>query len=307
MKLNVVGAQNTVADLFDEFDEDCSGEITYEEFAFGLLGVRTGSAKEDAANKGAVERVKAKIFERGGKNAGIRACTRILAAMDKDGNRSLDREEFQDGFGVYGVELNEDDMDKLMRHFDKDNSGKVTIEEFLKGIRGRMPRCRRVLVRQAFNILDEDGSGEITMEEFKCRYDASKHPDVMDEDDPELKKAAEERILDEFMDTWDADDSGIITWKEFYEYYQDISAGIDMDDYFELMIRNAWHMSGGEGWCANTSNTRVLVMHRDKDGNDWQTVEEIQDDLGLDKSDKEEMIRRLKKQGVKDILDVQLS
>ena len=57
---------------------------------------------------------------------------------------------------------------------------------------------------------------------------------------------------------------GIITFQEFHEYYRDISAGIDSDDYFELMVRNAWHISGGEGAAANTSCRRVLVTHSDK-------------------------------------------
>ena len=74
------------------------------------------------------------------------------------------------------------------------------------------------------------------------------------------------------MDTFDGGvKDGKVTPDEFIDYYTDVSASIDDDDYFELMIRNAWHISGGEGWCANTSNRRVLVIHNDG----RQTVEEI--------------------------------
>ena len=45
------------------------------------------------------------------------------------------------------------------------------------------------------------------------------------------------------------------------------------------MIRNAWHISGGEGWCANSSCRRVLVTHNDG----HQTVEEIKNDIGMGK------------------------
>ncbi len=43
------------------------------------------------------------------------------------------------------------------------------------------------------------------------------------------------------------------------------------------MIRNAWHISGGEGWCENSTCRRVLVTHADG----HQTVEEIKVDVLL--------------------------
>ena len=52
---------------------------------------------------------------------------------------------------------------------------------------------------------------------------------------------------------------------------------IEDDDYFELMMRNAWRMAGGKGFAANTANRRVLVTH--KDGR--QSVETVNDELGL--------------------------
>jgi hypothetical protein len=97
---------------------------------------------------------------------------------------------------------------------------------------------------------------------------------------------------------------GEITFDEFLEYYKEISAGIDSDDQFELMIRNAWRIAGGEGACANTANKRVLVTN--KDGS--QSIATIEQELGMKggKGEKamEEVKERLARQGLKDIKDV---
>ena len=86
-------------------------------------------------------------------------------------------------------------------------------------------------------------------------------------------KRTPSEVLREFLDTFDSvEKDGKITPEEFCEYYSNVSASIDDDDYFELMIRNAWHISGGEGWCGNSSCRRVLVSHTDG----HQTVEEIE-------------------------------
>ena len=88
--------------------------------------------------------------------------------------------------------------------------------------------------------------------------------------------------------------------RRVHEYYRDLSTNIEDDDYFELMVRNAWHISGGEGWCANTSCLRVLVTHSDG----GQEVVEVKDDLGLDVTSSEAIIKMLDSQGVEDIVAV---
>ena len=120
-------------------------------------------------------------------------------------------------------------------------------------------------------------------------YDASKHPDVISG----KKKAGE--ILRDFLDTFDGGDKdGVVTFSEFCHYYSNVSCSIDDDDYFELMIRNAWHISGGEGWCANSSCRRVLVTHPDG----TQTVEEVKNDIGMKADDKAAMKANIEAQGV---------
>merc|ERR1712070_243124 len=158
-------------------------------------------------------------------------------------------------------------------------------------------RCIK-LVKQAFGLLDKTGDGVCTMEDFQMAYDASEHPMV------KAGKMTTEEALSEFMEVFESGKAdGTITWGEFLDYYKDLSAGIDNDDYFELMIRNAWHMSGGEGWCANSSCRRVLVTHTDG----GQEVCEIENDLGLKADDIQGMIQRLTAQGVEDIQSISLA
>ncbi len=87
----------------------------------------------------------------------------------------------------------------------------------------------------------------------------------------------------------------------FLTYYADVSASIDEDDYFELMMRNAWHIAGGEGQTGNTSNLRVLVSFTDGRPDEVICVE---NDLGVKATDTAKIIQRLTKQGVENIKGV---
>ena len=44
----------------------------------------------------------------------------------------------------------------------------------------------------------------------------------------------------------------VVTKEEFEEYYNNVSASIDNDDYFALMMNNAWNLDGSKvtkkGW-----------------------------------------------------------
>ena len=74
--------------------------------------------------------------------------------------------------------------------------------------------------------------------------------------------------------------AGQVSRQEFEEYYSNVSAIIDNDDYFELMIRTAWGISGFEqAWekTGQESKVRVKVFHQDG----TQSEEEIKQDFGL--------------------------
>merc|ERR1712048_1464357 len=160
--------------------------------------------------------------------------------------------------------------------------------DFLVAIRGNINKRRQGMIDMAYKILDKTGDGKITAEDIQVAFNVDHHPDVL------AGRLSPEDALGHFFNQFDnIDEDGTITRKEFTEYYKNVSASIDNDDYFELMIRNAWHLPGGEGWCENTSNARVLVVTQDNS----QKVVMIRNDLGLDLHDRKAVLAALKAQG----------
>lgn len=228
---------------------------------------------------------------------GIRSLARVLRILDDSGNKKIDRDELKYGMRDFGLDLSERDLDTIMDCFDRNKDGQIDFDELLRGLRGSLNRRRRELIMMAFDVLDKDGSGEVTIEDVRAAYSAKLHPEVR------AGRKTEDEVLREFLSQWDTlEKDGIVQRDEFLDYYKDVSASIDDDDYFELMIRNAWRISGGTGASANTANRRVLVVHSDG----AEEVVEIKKELGLDIKNFLAVKRALEAQGVTDIADIKV-
>lgn len=111
----------------------------------------------------------------------------------------------------------------------------------------------------------------------------------------------------EFMSNWESqgggEQDGEVSLKEFIEFYRDVSASIDSDDYFELMMRNAWHIAGGEGVCANTANIRCRVTHSDGSSE----IIALTNDFAISRNELPLIRAKLREQGVTDIRSISLA
>jgi len=289
-KLNFSGYDVDVRALFKRFDIDHTGTLQTDEFC-SMLFNEPGSRATTAIGK-----VREILTKRSGGVSSLKSLGLQFRLLDSDSSGSLTRSELDAGLDKFmrgfGVHLSKAEIDELFKLFDVDSSGTVTYDEFLKGIRGSMGPERIALVKLAFRQLDQRGAGIVTLEDIARVYDVSGNPLV------KAGKLSKVDALKAFMSHWHlahkkhTDD---ITEEDFLEYYDWVSASIDRDDYFELMIRNAWHIEGGEGWAANTSNLRVLVTHEDG----HQSIETIKNDLGLRRDDIEGIKSRLRSQGIK--------
>ena len=70
-------------------------------------------------------------------------------------------------------------------------------------------------------------------------------------------KKIEDQILQEFLDSFETahamrnneTPNYVVTKEEFEEYYNNISASVDDDAYFKLMMENAWKLTDEKQVC----------------------------------------------------------
>jgi Ca2+-binding EF-hand superfamily protein len=250
--------------LFKKYDANENGKLDYEEFA--NFFARMGSGNNPNVNpvfgvtreppNQVLDKIKATLKARGAN--GIRGLGIVFRRMDTSRDRKMDRYEFMWGLKENGHTLSPSEFERIFKYFDKNNDGKISYDEFLVGLRGDMNDRRKSLVGLAYQKLDKDHSGFVTVDDLQVNYDVSWHPKF------KSGEMSKKDILEDFLKQWDTvDKDGRVTKEEFENYYKDISASIDDDDYFELMIRNAWHIAGGKGACENTTIPRHLVTNAD--------------------------------------------
>lgn len=280
--------------LFHRYDVADKEVVTMNQFSLQLFGLKV-VPQSNPQTRDVLKQVRKLLLARG--ENGFRGLVRILRRMDDNGNRQLEPRELADGLATYGLHLNNKELATLFKSFDRDGNGHISITEFIVGLRPTISPARLAIVKMAFLRLDKNPDGTVTMEELRSIYRTDKHPSVLD------GTKTPDEVLSEFNDCWDRNGDDIITEAEFIEYYKDLSASIDNDAYFELMLRNAWHIAGGKGAAANTANLRCLVTRMDG----TQSVECIIDDLGLPDKKPETLAAALRKQGVTDILKVEVA
>lgn len=170
--------------------------------------------------------------------AGIKGIGRMFKQLDDDQNKTLTFQEFKDGLINHNVSFTNDEMTSLFKVFDKDGSNTISYDEFLIRLRPPMNQTRMNLVMKAFTKLDKTRDGKITCEDLANVYNVKDNPKFQNGD------MTEQQILAQFLDSFEVTQhkDGIVTFDEFVNYYSGVSASIDSDIYFDIMMRNSWKL-----------------------------------------------------------------
>lgn len=227
---------------------------TYRPKASSLesLAISRGIIESPASNHPLIERLRRDLCARGTDGSGFSDLMRRFNVLDRDGSKTLNLDEFKIAFQRCNLNFNDQEISTLFYFFDNSDKNYIDYEEVLLALRGPVNHFRRELMEKAFQQIDINGECVVTPEDLIGRFDPSQHPDVKNG----TKKAQE--VFREFLKSFEVggEVEGKITKNEFFSYYYNVSASIDRDEYFEILIRNSWHFSGLESWNSSAANPR---------------------------------------------------
>ena len=183
-----------------------------------------------------LQRLREQLAARGAKT--IASIGRVFRNLDSyDGNRKIDADELFYGMQELGVQLTKAESQAVLSIMDTDGSGNINLDEFLVGIRGSLNETRQAMVDKAYNKFDSDGSGFVDSNDLRGVYSAAQHPKVIS------GEMTEDEVFMDFLAAFgDKNGDGRIDKAEWNEYYSAVSSNIDNDEYFCVMMTNAWKL-----------------------------------------------------------------
>ena len=177
---------------------------------------------------------------------GIMAMRRAFIIADDNDSKTLTLPEFIKFCHDYRMPLSGNEINNLFEEFDTNKNGEINYEEFVSAFVGEMNERRKQLITILFETFDKNRKGVIDLDDIRNSYNPNNHPDVVS------GKKTEDEVLAEFLDFLQYHFSLLksdkeqeinkINIEEFLAFFNNISAGVEDDDYFENIIKSGFNL-----------------------------------------------------------------
>jgi calcium-dependent protein kinase len=129
---------------------------------------------------------------------------KIFNQLDTTGDGLLTKDDLKKGYKKFFTDdINDEDFDEIIKLIDQDNSGEISIEEFLRATIDYENIITEKNLKYAFDYFDKDGNGTLDKEEIRDLLGLS-------EENEKTKN-----IIDNIVKEIDSNGDGLIDFEEF--------------------------------------------------------------------------------------------
>eukprot|EP00927_Polykrikos_kofoidii_P032462 TRINITY_DN27648_c0_g1_i1.p1 TRINITY_DN27648_c0_g1~~TRINITY_DN27648_c0_g1_i1.p1 ORF type:complete len:654 (-),score=101.45 TRINITY_DN27648_c0_g1_i1:19-1980(-) len=166
--------------------------------------------------------------------------------LDRDHTGGMSYQEYEDVLQRRFRDLNLTARERKLvwDRIDTNKSGTIDLDEFIFTCCGGLNDRRRKAVRACFDFIERTHDGIVSFQDLKWRYDPTSTSESSAHHRVGARPPDEElvRFIEVFSQTVHSKNLGQITYEEFENYYDRISANIDNDEYFEMVLQRAWQL-----------------------------------------------------------------
>ena len=149
----------------------------------------------------------------------------------------------------FNFNITPEELELIFNFFDKEKKGSINYNNLIQAIIGQITPNRENVIKNIFESFNKDNNGNVSLNELKTLFNASRHPDVINQ------KRSRGEIYGEFLDNIETykeyleNMRGIYTsnlsLEDFINFYQIIGVDIEDDKIFEFIINNCWIKDNG--------------------------------------------------------------
>ncbi|EGR29644.1 hypothetical protein IMG5_151930, partial [Ichthyophthirius multifiliis] len=179
-----------------------------------------------------------------------------IADTDDDGRVNLN--EFKKCIRDSRIDVTDSEINISFNLFDPEESGTINFFDFLNTLKGQMNEFRFNIVDSIFAKIDYNNTGIVTIQDIQRQFNARAHPDV------KTTKKHEDEVYQDFFANLELHNklyvffflfffinlkqkSGVvnqeISKEQFFDYFNNYSASIQDDQFFETILVNTFKLS----------------------------------------------------------------
>jgi len=165
--------------------------------------------------------------------------------IDKENVQELDLTKFKEACEQFNFELNEEEIKELFLAFTKEETTKVNYDEFIRILRGELPRNRKDLVEKVYKEINKENKEGLSLEEVFNLYNPKGSYELLygQENEENAKKIFENTFEENHIYlNGEEGKNKLIDLDEFIDYYESVSLMIQEDDIFKEVLLKSWNL-----------------------------------------------------------------